>query len=416
MEAGQDGDSRAGHPGAPQEVCDPPAKTGTGKPKLLYVDCLRGYAILMVIATHVTYAVPQLPYPVHRLTSFGWFGVQLFFLASCLTLMMSSDFERSRAGSMNVGNFFIRRFLRIAPMYYLAGVFYWFASSHAGANLAQAISAVTFTNAWGPAIMPTTGGWQLVPGGWSIGVEFTFYFVFPLFFAVATTWRRALLIFLGSLVLGAAMDSAVVGPLTGKYGFTPTDNFLFFWFFNQASVFALGGLVFFAVKALGKNVVLAARLRSGSTAIAVACLALLALLALGSDNFTHYLALRPVLPGFVPVVVLFAVFILALSQAKSALFVNRAIGSMGQVSFSAYLLHFAVLDWVIQKHPDTFHLNARGFAAIGVFVIAYATVVILTYLVSAMTYRMIELPMIGLAKQITRRSAVPAAVASSQAP
>src|SRR4051812_21304434 len=172
MEAGQDGDCRA--------PAGPPAKTGTGKPKLLYIDCLRGYAILMVIATHVTYAVPELPYPVHRLTTFGWFGVQLFFLASCLTLMMSSDFERSKTGSMNVGNFFIRRFLRIAPMYYLAGLFYWFASPHAGANLAQAISAITFTNAWGPAIMPTSGGWQLVPGGWSIGVEFTFYFVFPL--------------------------------------------------------------------------------------------------------------------------------------------------------------------------------------------------------------------------------------------
>jgi len=299
MEAGQDGDSRAGRHDIPRDVRDPgapPAKTGTGKPKLLYVDCLRGYAILMVIATHVTYAVPQLPYPVHRLTSFGWFGVQLFFLASCLTLMMSSDFERSKSGSMNVGNFFIRRFLRIAPMYYLAGIFYWFASSHAGANLTQAISSVTFTNAWGPAIMPTTGGWQLVPGGWSIGVEFTFYFVFPLFFAVATTWRRALLVFLGALVLGAAMDSAVVGPLTGKYGFTPTDNFLFFWFFNQASVFALGGLVFFAVKAADKNGVLAARLRSASTAIAVICVALLALLALRSDNFAHYLALRPALP------------------------------------------------------------------------------------------------------------------------
>src|SRR5690606_32143488 len=53
----------------------------TGKPKLAYVDCLRGYAILLVIVCHtVDYAYPNLPYPARRLGVFGWYGVQLFFM------------------------------------------------------------------------------------------------------------------------------------------------------------------------------------------------------------------------------------------------------------------------------------------------------------------------------------------------
>ncbi len=116
-----------------------PARTGTGKPKRRYIDCLRGYAVFMVMVSHTAYAFVELPYPVHRIATFGWFGVQLFFLASCLTLMGSSTYERDHVGKMQVGHFFIRRFLRIAPVYYAAGLFYLFAKSTEGASLAQAL-------------------------------------------------------------------------------------------------------------------------------------------------------------------------------------------------------------------------------------------------------------------------------------
>ena len=55
---------------------------------------VRGYAILLVITCHETYWFPELPYPVHRVTVLGWHGVQLFFLASAVTLMMSWQYRR----------------------------------------------------------------------------------------------------------------------------------------------------------------------------------------------------------------------------------------------------------------------------------------------------------------------------------
>jgi len=247
----------------------------------------------MVIVNHVTYAFPELPYPVHRVGAFGWYGVQLFFLASCLTLMGSSTYERDHFGKIHVGHFFVRRFLRIAPMYYFAGLFYWLFVSGSGANPAQALTAISFTNAWHPATMPSNGGWQLVPGGWSIGVEFTFYLIFPIFFAFVTTLRRAVLVFLTAMVVGAALNSALIGPLAAKFGFTTADNFLYYWFFNQAPIFALGAVVFFIIQSVEQTPAASEfvrRISNGS--IAVSCI-LLAVTALSSVGMSHQLLLRP---------------------------------------------------------------------------------------------------------------------------
>ena len=52
----------------------------------------------------------------------GKYGVQLFFIASAFTLFLSRH-RRSEVGNKN---FFIRRFFRIAPMYYLGIILYLF--------------------------------------------------------------------------------------------------------------------------------------------------------------------------------------------------------------------------------------------------------------------------------------------------
>ena len=88
-----------------------------------YIDAVRGWAILMVITTHVGDRFPELPYPIKKLTNFGWHGVQLFFLASAVTLLMSWH-RQNTPNLASVRSCFIRRFLRIAPMYYAGALIY----------------------------------------------------------------------------------------------------------------------------------------------------------------------------------------------------------------------------------------------------------------------------------------------------
>ena len=53
--------------------------TDPRKAHFAYIECARGYAILFVIICHTTYLFPGLPYPVHRLTVLGWYGVAIVF-------------------------------------------------------------------------------------------------------------------------------------------------------------------------------------------------------------------------------------------------------------------------------------------------------------------------------------------------
>ncbi|MES2293530.1 MAG: acyltransferase [Pseudomonadota bacterium] len=378
-----------------------------GKPKFAYVDCLRGYAVLMVIINHVTYAIPQLPYRAHQLGAFGWHGVQLFFLASCITLLMSSSYERDRTGRMSAGNFFVRRFLRIAPMYYLAALLYWVMFPNAQANLIKLLASLSFVNAWHPVTTTTTGDWQVVPGGWSIGVEFTFYFLFPLFISFVTTFRRAALALFLAVIVGALVDSYAMAPLTAKYGAVAADNFLYYWFFNQASVFALGAVAFFTIRAIESrpDLRLTRMLREKGGAVLVLSLLLLLLIAVAPLPFGHQLMWKFAFPQFLAASSGFFLFILAMSQSSNRFLINRVIAGIGKVSFSAYLLHFAVIKLVITDHAELFHIHDTGWSAIVAFICSILVVTVVTCLMSAVTYALIEKPMMRLAKKLTRGSA-----------
>ena len=391
------------------------AKRAPGeKPKFAYVDCLRGYAVLMVIVCHTTYAIPQLPYPVHRLGAFGWHGVQLFFLASCLTLLMSAQYERDRTGQMNAGNFFIRRFLRIAPMYYLAAALYWLVDPVKDANLTQLLASLFFVNAWHPVTTTTTGAWQVVPGGWSIGVEFTFYFLFPFFIALASSFRRAALLLVAVLVLGAALNGYLMPVLAARYGNVAADNFLYFWFFDQAPVFVMGAMAFFTIRAVERRPEwrLTRLLQENGNMVFAFSLALLLVVAMAPLPFSHDLMPKLALPQFLAAAGAFFIFILAMSQSRNSLLINPVIAGIGKVSFSAYLLHFAVIELVLNDHAKFFRLGATGWPAIGVFFYSIVIVTAVTCLLSAITYTLVEKPMMQWAKKLTRRPAAAAKAAS----
>ncbi len=368
---------------------------GNGQPAthhLAYIDCARGYAVLMVLASHLTYQFANLPYPIKRLTTTGWFGVQLFFLASCLTLLMSWQSEVRRTGRVNRRAFFMRRFFRIAPAYYAAGLFYFFVSPPSGGfDILQAASYAAFVNAWHLVTAPAVAdAWPVVPGGWSISVEFTFYACFPLFAAFVTSLRRALILFAASVAVGLLINLAAAGPIAGAYSSQVASIFLFYWFPNQASVFALGGVLFFAVQGHAGH-----RMRHGGllATASIAAFCLLAYVPLG-----HYLGDTPIIPSGLAVCLPLMGFLFALSGGRT-FYVNRTIASFGQVSFSAYLLHFAILT-LFQKFPEALHTKATGYAAILAYIYGFALASLLTYAAAWLSHRMIEQPMVSVGKQL----------------
>ena len=54
---------------------------------------------------------------------------------------------------------------------------------------------------------------------------------------------------------------------------------------------------------------------------------------------------------------------------------------MGRVSFSAYLLHFAILR-LFEAFPDELHTHATGISAICAFAVGWAVTILITYVAS----------------------------------
>ena len=91
--------------------------------KYVWVDALRGYAILLVIMAHSGQAIFGIAPPLGIINN-GIHGVSLFFLASSFTLFNSYKNRSALDGKNKNLFFFIRRLFRIAPLYWIACLTY----------------------------------------------------------------------------------------------------------------------------------------------------------------------------------------------------------------------------------------------------------------------------------------------------
>jgi peptidoglycan/LPS O-acetylase OafA/YrhL len=146
------------------------------------LDGLRGFSMLLVLFVHLR--APDLPAMWAGIVGMGWIGVQMFFVLS--GFLITGILLDSREVKNGLFLFWIRRFLRIFPLYYAALVVFLV--------VLPAVVAVSpgvlppreqfvyfwgYLNNWVP--LPHTGGLEHVLGHfWSLAVEEQFYLVWPL--------------------------------------------------------------------------------------------------------------------------------------------------------------------------------------------------------------------------------------------
>lgn len=142
------------------------------------IDGLRGIAIVFVIASHL-----QGPVWEHV----EGIGVPLFLVNSGFLITMLLVREERRDGAVEVGGFFIRRALRLLPLYFLALILF--------TVLVQAGLAENPGDWWHRMILFLTfanefGGHATFGHTWTLAVQEKFYIVWPLLaFAFAPTRR-----------------------------------------------------------------------------------------------------------------------------------------------------------------------------------------------------------------------------------
>ncbi|GHV49909.1 hypothetical protein AGMMS49579_02660 [Spirochaetia bacterium] len=214
-----------------------------GNTRFDYIDVLRGIAILGVVAVHTcqygTFDMPKIS--LITLLGNGASGVQLFYLASAFTLFLSLK-TRIGVEHQPIKYFFIRRFFRIAPMYYIAiivylvldgfGPRYWLGDAK-GISIANIVSNVLFLHGFNPYWITS-----LVPGGWSVAVEMMFYAILPLLFKNIKNINHALCLFFVSIVF-----KHFLAEILSNFDPTTSDrlwgNYLFLYLPSQLPVFVL---------------------------------------------------------------------------------------------------------------------------------------------------------------------------------
>jgi peptidoglycan/LPS O-acetylase OafA/YrhL len=147
------------------------------------LDGLRAIAILMVLLSH-SGDTPGAP--THHFSSFGYFGVRIFFVISGFLITRLLVMERETTGTVSLKQFYYRRTLRIFPALW----FYLFviAALNARGRITllshDLLSALTYTVNYHQA-----RSW-FVGHLWSLSVEEQFYLIWPLII-IALSRRRA---------------------------------------------------------------------------------------------------------------------------------------------------------------------------------------------------------------------------------
>lgn len=336
------------------------------KNRLGQLDFLRGLALLGVIAVHSVSDYTSVIPSINGLLELGRHGVELFFAVSGYTMMMMFG-TYGRKWQSPVKVFYIKRFLRIYPLFAIAAFAYLpmtLAPSYSdpdGTGLLDMIQVLTLTGGMHPSTLNA-----VVPGGWTITNEMYFYLLFPV---IALSLIKARPIFVAALVGFAALIPAFLSP--GFFGLTADNAYLlelfqYRSFFNQFLLFLTGIFAYRAVE-------------EGAGADFKWVFLPNLLLAAALYRYASYSAfLKAVLLSLICYLAIVGIF-------KIKKFSGGWISSYGRVTYTGYISHFAILAaiaWV---------LKLSGALPYARFEIVFPIAALLTYLFSTAAVEYTEL-------------------------
>jgi len=353
--------------------------------RVLGWDILRGLCALAVASYHLLYW--QGLADLHTL---GSYGVYLFFVLSGASL--AYNYGGKLVGARAVVAFLLTRWLRLAPLYLLLSlVFIAFLSLRNGhlvdqLPLRMALNATFAFGLHDPAV------WALLIGGWSLGIEFVYYLVFPQLLAVLPriAWCGLLAITLGLVqwvwIYRTAGSEAGYAASAVAYHHVPAFAAYFF-----------GGCVIGHWRRLRNE-----SLSQGVGALVWLVMASLMLALNPSQAGDELLGLR----GGVLFAACFAVVYLSGHVAVGERLAPVARW-LGDITYGCYLLHpllFFGFAWFVLPR-----MSGLGIEALPVAVryAALAAVLILSCLLAAASERWFEAPLRRRGKRLLGRRTPP---------
>jgi peptidoglycan/LPS O-acetylase OafA/YrhL len=291
------------------------------------LDVLRGIAVLMVMLSHVSGNVPSLH--LNSVFHYGWIGVDLFFVLS--GFLITGILLRTKGQPGYFTNFYVRRILRIWPLYLCVLAFGFLLVPILQPQLRPTV--LEQCHPWQSylffiqnLLVPESGKFGPLQITWSLCVEEQFYLVWPLIVLLCSPKSIVKLAVVAFLVsLGLRFASA--------YNWLEID-----FYHNTLCRFdglAMGSLAAIVLPRLKERTL---QLHAPWIA-AAAILGLIASVPLGIAKWTS--------PAIVS---LFFLAIMCLSVAWRRFPEARFLAFTGRISYGLYLLHVVAYDVVRDQH------------------------------------------------------------------
>lgn len=346
----------------------------------------RAVAITLVMLDHEKYAAG---FPTGHLPNWGWhffeqgnLGVRMFFVLSgfLITHLLLSEGEKTTFVSLK--NFFIRRCLRILPVYLIyLGVLTGLIGLkfYGGESVSAWAGALTFTrNMLGP-VTSYTGHF------WSLAVEEQFYLTWPICLAALTLWRRPQLAVLLLLI------PIFFCPLVRLAGFIPEANGEFLGrVFGGNSVFVYAdSLAMGCLGALLRRHISPRLTPATALAILMVSVAVIVSGAYGSDVSDHRV-IWACIPSIQAIAILVAMWISTYRECRIAYPVLnwKPVNTVGILSYSLYIWHVMFLS------------NASGTPLLAVLY-SWRSWWLVSLAVAALSYYGLERPAVKLKMRLS---------------
>ena len=305
----------------------------------------------------------------------GIFGVDLFFTLSSFLITSLLLRELDIKGRLDIRQFYIRRALRIWPVYFLVTLLAIAASFFVAGEhfpLHYFVSYVFFVGNWSFVFGPLG---TIAAPLWSVSIEEQFYFFWP--WLVRRGAARAIkLVSISILVVGALGCIAMQWLAPDKDWVTKNS-------FTRIDGIAIGALVALLVRGGGVRLLPVQRYFLLTASVLVLLWVPYAL-----DIFNRPVGTAGLILGWLLAAVACGAILLSVIGCTGAMrrvFTNRITVYLGRISYGLYAYHETVLRAADDLFPEHFSQPA---AFVSHWVFSLAT----TMLVASMSYRWLETP------------------------
>jgi peptidoglycan/LPS O-acetylase OafA/YrhL len=320
--------------------------------RLTFLDGVRGLAIIFVLLVHCDVLISPastLEYVAKKALAPLWIGVDVFFVLS--GFLITGILMDTKNGRHYFRSFYVRRILRIFPLYFvaLAAAFVILPAFHV-------LPATPFSEQawfWSYLVNWRAAFGHGIPGidhFWSLAIEEQFYLVWPFLIYFIPNRRIPLLVIItagGSIVFRVLM--VFLGePIRYAYFMTPA----------RLDDLAFGALAAYVVRESG----LCKRFAPWITRTAVVSACIFATAAIVGKGFEPN-KVPAIVFGTIPIAVLTSLLIIfCVANPAKSLGTRRFLGTpllawMGRYSYGIYVFHLAVIAWA-QAASD--HINWGG--------------------------------------------------------